>query len=207
MISLLEQKQALADTVLFDGEVSEMDLPSGRLAFMERLEKLIDMPIIALPTPEANAVIPEKETLQKFTVDVINQCQGNLQALEKHAGTHEKPVLIAVVKQVGDDTCEHLKQNLKANNLKNFDLAVLDEKTQALLNQLAELGVITINKPTEQLFVTPSIAATQRKAQLERIHKAQKHFEQANRKLKMAELLIEGDLKWFPLSRHFFSKI
>ena len=195
MISLLEQKHALAENILSDGEIKEMKIPSGRLAFIERLEELLDTPIISAASKDTfhKEIISEKEAWQKFTESTVDQCQKNLLSLQKHSRPQEKSAVVAVVKKADDDTCERIKQSLKTNQLDNFDLTLLDEKTQNILNHLAELGVITINNQMEQLFTAPKIAETQRKLQLDRVKKARKYLDQTARKFKMAELLVNGD--------------
>jgi non-ribosomal peptide synthetase component F len=135
----------------------------------------------------------EQQALDKFKNDLFNHCQDNLISLQKHKNPDGKQTLFAVVETSNDQTHEAIQHSLQTNKLDDqHNLVLLDKKTHDTIQQLAELGLITINQQTEKLFESPTTINTQKKQQKARIQKARKHLEQTDRKYRMASLLADG---------------
>lgn len=217
MIGLLEQKQALAKNVLYEGKIKEMDIPSGQVVFLERLESLMNLSTTDLVKPEEvekaektgeaediEKGIPVKssvteaqalEQLEQLKNIIFSQNPNNLVLMKKHKHQRGKDVLFIVVADDNDQIRDQIKQALmQAGNLdQSHDIEVLDQKTYESLQHLAELGIININQSTANLFESPPEAETKRKQQDTRIKKSRELLKQAVRKYHLAELLINGD--------------
>jgi len=146
MLGLLAQKQALAEGVLEGGgDLKEMKLPSGRNAFMERMENLMGFSAAATESKATvSSPIEKQESIQDVSPEVVS-------ALE-----------------------------------------LIDPKTLETLQRLAEAGIITLNHPNV-LHASPLQAVSRRQQRDKKITHAKKYLDQAERKQRMAEVLISSD--------------
>ena len=89
MLGTLAAKQQLADGVLDGhGELSEMDMPSGRIAFMERLEQVmgVRLPKATHVGVDKTSDVPPKVTVDPFVAfrqDLLARLAGRLLFLER----------------------------------------------------------------------------------------------------------------------------
>jgi superfamily II DNA/RNA helicase len=135
MLGLLAQKQTLAQGVLEGvGDLKNMDLPSGRSAFIERMNNLMGSP------PSAS-----------------QQAQ--------QAPTQDAGVL----------------------------LANLDQQTLDIIQKLSEAGIITINQPAIISQASSDSANAKKKLQAQRVQHAKSHLDRAERKQRMAQVLIASN--------------
>jgi len=148
MLDLLAQKQALAQGVLEGGDLKEMKLPSGRVAFMERMNQLMGTSVnVVAPTvlpPDSSASITPEST-QNNTTDKL--------------------------------------------------LETLDHDTYDLIQRLAQSGIITINNQDKILQASQRIAESRKQLQEKQITHARKNLVIAERKHKMAHVLMEGEFQ------------
>lgn len=126
MLGLLAQKQTLAQGVLEgEGDLTNMDLPSGRSAFIERMNNL----------------------------------------MERQPPTQDSGVI----------------------------LAKLDQQTLDIIQKLAEAGIITINQPSVISQASAESANAKKKLHEQQVHHAKKHLAKAERKQRMAQVLVASN--------------
>ncbi|MFO1257723.1 MAG: DEAD/DEAH box helicase [Gammaproteobacteria bacterium] len=176
MITLLSQKQSLAQSVLGSGELKEMPLPSSRADFIERLESLIN-PLDL--TPKKDAILPEG-----LMSDLI------LLQAHQHAETGQRAAL-AVVNERINEVKSHLIDNLKLDPL---HVEILDRDTYETINRLIKAGILSLSKPLETLHQLADPPLARKSLYTEKqLAEARMHFSDAVRKQRMAQLLLEGE--------------
>jgi len=199
MISLLEQKQALATNVLYEGTIKEMDIPSGRVAFIERLEALMETPPTNILATIKNAAPEETKTtpppLDIIENHLIAQAPNNLLLINRQKKPDNSETLFIVVE---DNDKDQIKKHIQTisdehdlNQQQNIEL--LDKQTYETMQRLLNLGIISINPEAEALLNPKTQSDTRRKQQNARIKKSRNLLNQIERKFNMAELLINGD--------------
>ncbi|MBT3966092.1 MAG: DEAD/DEAH box helicase family protein [Gammaproteobacteria bacterium] len=196
ILHILDQKKALADGVL-DGEgVTEMDLPSGRGAMLERLEALMEeRPTTVLkpkPEPEPEPKINPLQQLQQEVEARAPGLGGSITEIENARG--EKHILAVAP----DSQQKTVEEALQASS---DPVELIDPETLALLKRLADAGAITLNSAMAQLL--PDHKEEQQRQQERtraRIKKAQQQLSEAERPLKMAQLLFDGGFQQEALS-------
>ncbi len=189
MLHLLDQKQNLAQNVIDgSGEQSSMAMPSGRAAFMDRMESLMGQTSPALPEPEATTT---KENPQQQLLDEsLFQAGEHLDLLQLHQH-HSKQTIIAVVDQLDETTRNSLQKSATAN-LPDHDLEMLDRDTYDTIQRLIDSGVLSLNSPSTTLHQSNTIEKTQQKIHARQLHKARQRLQQAEHKHNMAQLLAKG---------------
>jgi superfamily II DNA/RNA helicase len=194
MLYLLEQKRMIATAVLTDDEsLNEMKMPSGRAAFIERLEALMDNKV----TADDNIQHPSVKKLPNNAVEhakniIVERASVDLDLLNTYQTTPEdKPVLFAVITNDKLDNVENkLKEQLTAEH--DISLEMIDAETFAIIQRLAKAGVLTLNTPNAELYdKTSTVAKIQ--IQKEQINQASHHLDKAARKHRMADVLIQSD--------------
>ncbi len=182
MLGLLAQKQTLAQGVLEgDGNLKEMRLPSGRAAFMERMENLMGSSEKAEFTTEKTSVCTEPTKDYDGSVDLI-QSHHN-----KETGQH---TVLAIVEKQSGEIENKLRESLGNTAI---TLETLDRQTFEIIQRLAAAGILTLNHPTEILHTSSQFSEIQKKAQEKQIQLAKKHLAHASRKQRMAQVLIASD--------------
>lgn len=189
MIPLLANKQMLADGVLDGrGDLSEMPLPSGRRALIERLETLTGL--TAPPSEPPKAADPW-EPLGKELQTALGE---RLLRLETHTGRDGREVLLLVVEgTVHRPEIEEILRRRFEGNASPPTLEILDRSAFESLERLVESGVLSF--PAEGRRVLHAAAALQPEHDVERDRRlaaARVTFAQAERKLRMATLLAGG---------------
>ena len=183
MLGLLDAKRKLAEGVLDRrGDLSEIRLPTSRVAFMERLQAVLDSgkreeePARDAPTPPS--------PLDRLCDDLIAVHGAALQSiLASEAGG---PVL-AVLSIPPDRAAEEEERLAKSTGL---SVKVIDPAALETMRRLAEAGVISM--PMGDLrTVYPSAESADAEA-LGRSRRAKELANRAERKLKAAALLEGG---------------
>jgi SNF2 family DNA or RNA helicase len=87
MLSLLEQKRSLAEGVVDGKGKSEMGLPSGRAAFLERLDALMTTATKAPPAPPT-------DPFDRLRDDVLSQWRNQLDLMELHGEGKQQTLLV-----------------------------------------------------------------------------------------------------------------
>lgn len=195
MLSLLNQKQLMAQTVLHaDTNVKEMELPSGRAAFIERMNELLGNNIdLTKSSTQLSQQLSETNFWQTLREDALARFEDNLELLEVHQSTTGQQTVLAV-----SDHSQELKTTLQKtmseNNFENtLQLEILDQTTYETIQRLIKAGIISINSNANVLHRSKKIQASQQKIQDRFIIKAQEYMQRADRSLRMANLLVTGD--------------
>ncbi len=181
MLGLLASKQALADGVLDRrGDLAEIKLPTGRNAFIERLNQVLD---------ESGKGPPEADRLEALREDLV-ACHGAaLRRLLVREGRDGDPDTVLVVLDLPPGKIAAEEQRLAGDS--EIKLSVIDAATHESMLRLAETGLISI--PAENMREIHHAGSDgQAGFDKRRILRAQALAEQAERKLKAAQLLAGG---------------
>jgi hypothetical protein len=197
MIPLLAGKQALADGVLDgQGDLSEMPLPSGRQALIERLEALMGRK--EPPAP------PAADVLRDGMVAGLGERLLLLEMLPGPPGPSGKTgeTLLAVVDRntaPARRQIETLLAEQPAGETAPPALEVIDRATLEAIERLVQAGVLQLAPGARLLHRSPTLDRSQEVEDAERarrLARARELFEQAERKIRMATVLASGG---FPL--------
>lgn len=186
MFSLLEQKRSLAEGVVDGKGKSEMDLPSGRAAFLERLDSLMgDVGIKREAAPAA--------TIDQIQDQILAQWDDRLELLELH-GEGEKQTLLVVADRVDDHLHNALTQQLSQHLPgQTPQLELIDRTTYQTIQRLIEAGVLNANEGrVKNLHRTPALDTPQDDGRTKRAAKAREHLTGNKRKQRLANVLAEG---------------
>jgi hypothetical protein len=200
MLSTLAQKQQLADGVLDGrGDLENIQLPSGRAAFMARLQALMGAepePVVAGKTAP-----PAPQTIAKatppdvaFSQDLAARLGARLVALEARTDNQGRATLLAVVDGPAEQN-RPLAERLLRESFADASapaLEVLDRSTFETIQRLVQSGVLKLNSPTRILYQDPALMAAEQPEKARRRQAARKIEEQAVRKFRMSALLKEG---------------
>lgn len=188
MLTTLAQKQQLATGVLEgDSELDEMDLPSGRAAFIERLESLLSNEPTEkiIPIPPIPTEIIKNDLLSRFT--------DRIHLLKIYQGSSSQTLMIVV-----DKKTEETKAEIQQMLCRSFpdappSLALFDQETFHAIQTLGECGALTLKEDAgETLYQTPHYNALQVAEKEKQRQEAKKHLQEGERKMSMALLLASG---------------
>jgi hypothetical protein len=198
-LGILAGKQTLADGVL-DGrqELDAMPLPSGRAAFLERLEEILELRLAAgetAPAPE----IPAPERLRQDLSALLGERLLMLDLLPR--GEAEPKTVLAVVDRL-DGAAAQAREDVEAAVHRTFGegpqaprLELLDRATWETLQRLAEAGVVQLAPELaaaaggEPLHRSPALADRQEDLRRRRLAAARELVAEGGRKLRMSALL------------------
>ena len=197
MLGLLSQKGILAKGVLEGAEeLKEMALPSGRKAFMEQMESLIQ-PIYQsedsiergeaerVPIEAVNEVLIETENsldkdVERFSQKIHHWVQEAVKAAKE--GSVRTLVVIP-------DTVENPKAFAELM-LKENSVEVIDRDTLALLERLEKNGMLTL-QANVKILPKQSEMLEWRFISEERLHQANQYLAYAIRKQSVARIFME----------------
>jgi hypothetical protein len=186
MLSLLEQKRSLAEGVVDGKGKNEMSLPSGRAAFLERLDALITTVTKAPQTPPT-------DPFDHLRDDILSHWSHRLDLMELY-GEGEQQTLLVVADRL-DDT---LQSTLTRQLQEQFpdltpQLKLLDRDAFATIRQLIEAGILNANQETARtLYRNPTAEKSSVDKQSRRLTEARDHLAQGEHKWRMAKVLREG---------------
>ncbi|HEY0555355.1 MAG TPA: DEAD/DEAH box helicase [Thermoanaerobaculia bacterium] len=189
MIPLLAGKQRLADSVVDGrGDLSEMPLPSGRKALVERLETLTGL------TGAPSAPAPAADPWESLGGELRTELGERLVRLETHSGRDGREVLLVVA----EDAAERPRVEEILN--RHFDgatsppvLELLDRAAYEALERLVASGVLSFPAEGRRLLHSAPAPGPERDPQRERrLSAARATFAQAERKIRMAIVLAGG---------------
>lgn len=196
MISLLNQKATLAKNILHDGNIKEMELPSGRNAFMEKMEELMDMPnAFVKEKQEKPESFDEEQALYQFKIAVLADCQEQLISLDLHQQTgRQKKIIFAVIKTNDENIKQIIQQRFQEAGLGQlYEMEIADTAAYAMIKRLESAGIIqTSSQNSQSLFEMQPGAETRLKQQSARINKSRDLLSKIDRQRKLSELLING---------------
>ncbi|MDT8397076.1 MAG: DEAD/DEAH box helicase [Pseudomonadales bacterium] len=186
MLSLLEQKRSLAEGVVDGRGEAAMRLPSGRAAFLERLDALM------VTKPEA-ASAPAADLLESLRDSLLPQWQDDLALMELH-GEGEKQTLLVVA----DAPDGALRSDFEQYFAEQFPgtaprLQLLDRSAFAAIEQLIEAGILRRNATASKtLYRAPAGDGSKDEERVKRLAEARARLAGVEHKRRMAAVLAEG---------------
>jgi superfamily II DNA or RNA helicase len=189
MIPLLAGKQRLADGVIDGrGDLSEMPLPSGRKALIQRLESLTGL--TAAPSGPGTAADP----WELLGGELRSALGERLLRLESYAGRDGREVLLLVAE--GDVERPQIEEIVR----RRFDgaasppvLELLDRPAFEALERLVASGVLSFPAEARRMLQSSPSPGSERDPQRERrLAAARETFAQSDRKIRMATVLAGG---------------
>jgi hypothetical protein len=186
MLSLLEQKRSLAEGVVDGKGEKEMSLPSGRAAFLERLDALIT-------DGTKEPLAPPTDPLDRLRDDILSRWRNQLDLMELHGEGEQQTLLV-----VADRLDEALQSTLTRQLQEQFpdqppQLQLLDRDAFSTIQQLIKAGVLNANQDTARtLYRKPIDDRPKDDGQSRRLAEAHDHLAQGEHKRRMAKVLTEG---------------
>jgi len=186
MLALLDQKRSLAEGVVDGKGGREMTLPSGRAAFLERMESLMAG---KRPEPRATATDP----LDQLRDEVLGKWNAHLDLMELHGAGEQQTLLV-----VADRLDAALQSSLSRQLQDRFpdrtpQLQLLDRDAFATIRQLIDAGVLHANLDTARtLYRAPAADRPKADALTKRLTEARDRLAQGERQRRMAKVLTEG---------------
>lgn len=192
MLHILEQKRTLAESVV-DGspKVKEMALPSGRAAFIARLEGLMGgMPA----TPRREAPAPAADPSEHLRDDLTSQLSDRLDLLEVHEPRPGLHTVFAVLDHADQSTTTTITNAASEHFGKESPrVEVLDRATFEVIQRLIDSGVLSADPASKVLHRSATLGAGARKERHTRLAEARQEFDKANRQRRMADVLVSGE--------------
>jgi hypothetical protein len=186
MLSLLEQKRSLAEGVVDGKGKNEMRLPSGRAAFLERLD--------ALMSDEAKAPqTPPTDPFDRLRDGILSRWSQQLELMELYSEGEQQTLLV-----VADRLDDTLQSTLTRQLQEQFpdrtpQLQLLDRNAFAAIRQLIEAGVLSANQESARtLYRAPTAGKPKDDGQSRRLTEARDHLAQGEHKWRMAKVLRKG---------------
>ncbi len=185
MLGLLEAKRTLAEGVLDGrGDLSEIALPTGRAAFMERLNAVLDAKAEAGATAAVEAA-RALTAVDRLRDDLVAAHGATLQRV--FASDGEEAVLVVLALPPAG-LAEEERRLAEATE---FNVKVIDPATHEAMIRLAEAGLIAL--PGGDLReIYPASGPEERPASDGRVLRAKALVERAEHKRKASVLLVGG---------------
>ncbi|MCU7919272.1 MAG: DEAD/DEAH box helicase [Candidatus Thiodiazotropha sp. (ex Epidulcina cf. delphinae)] len=183
MLSLLEQKRSLAAGVVDGKGDKEMRLPSGRAAFLERLD--------ALMTGESKAPqTPSVDPFECLRDDALVQWRDQLELMELH-GEEGQQTLLVVTDRLDEALRSTLTRQLEARFPdRTPQLKLLDREAYATIQQLIQAGILSANRDsTRALYNAPTDRLDEKSKQL---NEAREQLARSEHKRRMSQVLKKG---------------
>jgi len=186
MLALLDQKRSLAEGVVDGKGGREMALPSGRAAFLERIESLMTG---KRPEPQATATDP----LDQLRDEVLGKWSAHLDLMEVH-GAGEQQTLLVVADRLDDALQNTLSRQLQERFPdRTPQLQLLDRDAFATIRRLIEAGVLKTTQETARtLYRAPAADRPRDDGPSTRLTEARNRLAQGERQRRMAKVLTEG---------------
>ena len=198
MLGTLAAKQQLADGVLDGtGDLDEMAMPSGRSAFMRRLEEVVGERMAAPPPevlePPEKPALPPQEVLRQ---ELAARLADRLLLLEVRQLADGREVMVAVVDTNADEIAplaRRLVQQAYPGTREPPAIEVLDRATWETLRRLAESGLVTVETHGgKTLHRGAAMGGEQPPDSHARLVQARKMLGKMQRKRKMGGVLAAG---------------
>ncbi len=179
MLGLIEQKRTMAEAVVdADSDITDMDLPSGRAAFLERLEEIMGM-----EPPKGKDPEPSDQALEQLRESFGN----NLFAVELRRSDDGGEHLLAIVESGHADADAG---SLPAPTQLPVEVITIESYETMLRLEAANLVKFTSQR-VRMLHESDRPDPAEEEARL-RMEQARSLLEAADRKHRMATLLLGG---------------
>ncbi len=184
MLSLLEQKRHLAAGVVDGKGENSMALPSGRAAFLERIDALIGDGQKHVPAAPA-------DHLDQLRDNILARWRHQLRLMELHSGAGRQTLLV-VANPLTDNLHEDLQEQIKqCDSGSSLQLQLLDQKAFEAIGAMIESGLLKVRQqPARTLFQATD--AAQDEQQAKRLSAARAHLQAGGHKQRMANVLSAG---------------
>lgn len=203
MLAVLDLKKRLAESVLDLGTVQEMEMPTGRKAFMEQLGKILGSSCLTGPVsnsdkeakPGEKKEEAQKDPLVLFQQEALARLKPRLHQLEVYKDHKGAQTIFAVV----DGDLTHPRNQMQAM-IQNLDpqhslqLEVLDRASFQTIERLCKAGILSFHPEKATSLYRSSVAPSyEYEEQKRKLEKALSYRAPIERKQRMASLLIEDD--------------
>jgi superfamily II DNA or RNA helicase len=179
ILHLLGQKQVLADGVLDgDGDLSALKMPSGRGAFIERMQAMMSEPKRSVPR-----VLSAEEA---FVADLVRRLGESALLVEARKGADGRTSLLAVL----DIEAAALSAEIE-RGAGDLEVAFLDKAAWFAMQRLAAAGLLSFTHEARQLHRSPRLAPENPKPKPDH-GRAAAAMTEADRWLRMATVLSAG---------------
>ena len=184
MLALLDQKRSLAAGVIDGSGERDMLLPSGRSAFLERLDVLLAEDAKTAPAAPVDPSLRLRDEL-------LTRWRHQLERIELH-DSGERQTLLVVTESANGALETALKHQLQTQFPdKTPQLKLLDHKTFAAVQQLIEAGMLSAGPGATRTLYAAGDEAEQTAPQRQ-LTQARQHLDKSERKRCMARLLADG---------------
>lgn len=186
MLSLLEQKRSLAEGVVDGKGKSEMSLPSGRAAFLERLDSL-------MTTATQEPSTPPVDPFDRLRDDILSRWSNQLKLMELH-GEGNQQTLLVVADRLNDTLQSALARQLQEQFPDQTpQLKVLDCDTFETIQQLVKTGILNASQASARiLYRVPTADRAKDDEQSRRLAGALDQLARGEHKRRMAKVLADG---------------
>jgi len=179
ILHLLGQKQALADGLIDgDGDLAALKMPSGRGAFIERMQAMMAAPARGAP----RLVSPEEE----FAADLVRRLGSNVVLIETRQNGDGPMTLLAVLDVEGETLT--LEKERVAEGL---SIEFIDKTAWLALRKLASSGLLRF-APVTRVLHRSAEAPADGAAIEQGDRKSAEAIAEAERVLRMARVLASG---------------
>jgi len=184
MLSLLEQKRSLAEGVVDGKGKNEMSLPSGRAAFLERLDAL-------MTTVKKAPLTPPTDPFDRLRDDILSRWRHQLELMELH-GEGKQQTLLVVADRLDDALQSTLTRQLQEQFPDQTpQLKLLDRDAFATIRQLIEAGVLNTNQESVKTLYRAT-ARPKDDEQSRWLTEARDQLAKGEHKWRMAKVLRKG---------------
>jgi len=186
MLTLLDQKRALAEGVVDGRGKNEMSLPSGRAGFLERLNTL-------MAVEPRKSQPPPTDPLEQVRDDILARWRSQLELLELH-GEGDRQTLLVVVDRLSDELQRDLSRRLEAQFPDQTpQLQLLDRDAFAAIRQLIDCRILNVNQETVRtLYRETDTDRPEDVRRSRRLNAARDRLTQGEHKRRMAQVLSQG---------------
>jgi hypothetical protein len=191
ILHLLAQKQGLADGVLDGrGDIAALKMPTGRAAVVERVAGLLS---VAPEAPPAAAPDPAR----CFLAEIANRLSESVLSIEQRR--RDDGTMTTIVIQSNSATEDEGERRVLSEAAERAGLGAVefvDHAAWIAIERLAQAGIIRLAAADAVLHRSPALSrspdAAARAARLRNGRIASDWLDQAERKLRMAALLVDG---------------
>lgn len=202
MLQVLAGKQALADGVLDGrGDLDSLTMPSGRAAFMGRLEEILSFRVEPRGRERDANPAPERprpaEVLRQSLVASLGE---GLLLLEQRLDAKGSPALLAVVEKAAASSLGEMRalasaalRTSAAETAETPAVEVMDRATYETILRLAERGLLQLAPgAAELLHRSPSFGDPERSERERRLRAARESLQRGERQSRLAAHLAGG---------------